>query len=130
MKTTLTPAHYRFTEHYATHSNATQAYLHAYPRSTYATAKANGFKLLANTDINNAIQKKKEELALKYNITKERIISELIDTSEIALRKGNYNAYASLMNTVIRMLGYFVTTKIDNTGEPVIIKIIATDGKG
>jgi phage terminase small subunit len=56
-----------FIDEYLTCMNATQAYMNAYPKSTYATANANRSKLLANTSIKSEIDKRMKEHSMSAN---------------------------------------------------------------
>jgi len=72
----LTPQQRRFVEEYLTDLNATQAAI----RAGYSKKSANeqGSRLLANASVARALSNRVKPLLEKYNITRERIVRELL----------------------------------------------------
>ena len=118
----FTPAHEAFCQHYAEHGNATMAYLFAYPKVTYGTAKTEGCKLLTIPNIEERVTHLKEEFAVSIQQTKERTVEALISSAEEAKIAGQFAAYAKMRDMIIKMCGFYepekvqVETKIWNVG--------------
>lgn len=70
----LNDAHWRFVLSYVATLNATQAYLSAYPGCSYATARANSYKLLTNTHIQAAIKAEQDDLGRRTQIDADRVL--------------------------------------------------------
>lgn len=129
----LTEAQLKFCEHYAFKSNATQAYLLAYPDAKYSTAKTEGNKFLSNPDILAEIDRQKEILAYKYDISKETMIKEI--KRKLAQMDGdqfNNPTYAKLLDMLNKMGGHYVAQKVDVTsgGNPISINLKLDDSDG
>lgn len=120
----MTPAHHKFCEHYSEYSNATQAYLFAFPGVKYGTAKTEGSKLLTNPDISERIEQLKEEFECQFRQDKNRTIRDLIVASEEAKAIGEWATYAKLRDMVAR-ISKFYETKVDITskGEKISIEL-------
>lgn len=109
--------HIKFAQHYAENGNATRAYLFAYgPNITYGTARELGSRLLTNIDVQLLIEQYKEELAMKFDVTKEKMVKELTETAEQAKRDGQLQAYAKLKEMIIKMFGFYAPDKVEHSG--------------
>ena len=117
----ITPAHTKFVEHFCLHSNATQAYLYAYPKVTYKSASQLGSLLLVNLEIQELIAINKEKLAMKFNISKETLISDLLDIKNDQ-KKADTRSAIQAIKTIGELLGFF-QQKIDITSKDEKIKI-------
>jgi hypothetical protein len=117
--------HIKFAQHYAENGNASQAYLFAYPGVTYGSARELGSNLLTNVDVQALIDQYKEELSIKFSVTKEKMMKELIEVAEEARVAGNLNAFSKMKEMIIKMCGFYAPEKIEHTGnQPItIIKI-------
>ncbi len=113
----FTPSHEKFCQHYSEYGNATQAFLFAWPKVTYNTAKAHGYELLQNVAIKERIEQLKEEFAVEYKQTKDGTIRDLIQTAEEAKAQGQFSAYAKLREMIIRMCGFYEPDKLEVKSE-------------
>jgi hypothetical protein len=123
----FTPAHERYCQHYSEYGNSTQAFLYAWPNSTYNTAKTEGPKLLQNLAVSERVEHLKEEFAVQYSQTREGTTRDLINAAEEAKKAGQFSAYAKLRDMVIKMCGFYSPDKIEhssNPDAPFIINII------
>lgn len=127
----FTPADEAFCQHYAQYGNATQAYLSAYPKVVYTTAKAEGPKKTAIPCIAERIEAIKEEFAVSIQQTKERTVEALILSAEEAKAAGQFNAYAKMRDMIIKMCGFYEPNKIDVTsqGDKITINLDLTAKK-
>jgi hypothetical protein len=73
----LTPNQRRFVAEYAIDRNATRAYLRAFPRVTYDTAKNAAHRLLTNDNIRREIEAATREHARRCGISARRTLREL-----------------------------------------------------
>ncbi len=112
----MTPAHEKFCQHYTEYGNATQAYLFAWPKVAYGTARTEGSEMLTKPDIMSRIEQLKEEFAVQYNQTKDGTIRDLIETAEQAKAQGQFSAYAKLRDMIIKMTGFYEPEKIHHSG--------------
>jgi len=102
-----------FVKHYMTNGyNATQAYLSAYPDSSYDSAKSSSTDLLANPYIKEYLQKEQEEVADALLITKEKLINKLL---EIINSDGRQSDKVSAMKLLSDMTGFKDIKRIDIT---------------
>ena len=108
-------AHEKFARHYSVYSNATQAYLSAYPNAKYGSARELGSKLLTNINIQVLIEKYKEEFNEKYMHTKEQMIQKLEQAAEEAKQLGNFNTYFKAQEMIIKLLDLNPSQKVDVT---------------
>ena len=125
----MTPAHEKFCQHYAEYSNATQAYLFAFSKVTYKSARELGSNLLTNVDIKERIEQLKEEFAVEYNQTKDGTIRDLIQTAEEAKAQGQFSAYAKLREMIIKMCGFYEAEKQEITHKGLTINYVKPDKK-
>jgi len=119
----LNDNHIRFIEHYIMYGNATQAYLVAYPNTTYTSAKADGWMLLQEPLIKDELEDRREKLAIANQITKTDIINELVDSAYLAKSDGKYNDYAKMKDMIIKMFGYYEADKVEHLGMPISITL-------
>ena len=100
--------------------NATQAYMSAYPDSSYEAAQSSSSDLLSNPMIKDYIIKEQEEIADVLLLTKEKVIRDLMDiiksSKDDAKQKHNAN---KAIDTLNKMVGFNEVKRID----------ITTDGK-
>lgn len=108
----FTPAHEAFCQHYAEYGNATQAYLHAFPKVKYGSAKVEGCKLLTIPNISERIEAIKEQFAVSIQQSKERTVEALIKSGEEAKKAGQFSAYAKLRDMVIKLCGFYEPEKV------------------
>lgn len=101
----ITPAHEKFCQHYSQYGNATQAYIHAFPGSTYGSSRELGSNLLTNVDIKEKIEQLKEATALVAKQTAEQTVNELLVAAEEAKAQMQWGAYAKLREMVIKLCG-------------------------
>ena len=120
----MSPAHCKFCEHYAEYSNATQAYLFAFPGTKYGSAKTLGSALLTNVDISEKIAELKEEFECQFRQDKDRTIRDLILSAEEAKAIGEWATYTKLRDMIAKMSGFY-ETKVDITskGEKISIEL-------
>ena len=116
VKPDLNIAYEKFCQHYSEHTNATQAYLFAFPEAKYSTANTEGPQFLLKPRISERILQLKEEFILKYGQTKDKTIKDLINAAEMALKESQYAAYAKLREMIIRMQGFYEPDKIEHSG--------------
>ena len=115
-KDPFTPLHEKFCQHYAEYGNATQAYLFAWPKVAYSSAKSEGCEMAAKPYIKERIEQIKEEFAVQYNQTKAGTVRDLINAAEEATAMGQFPAYAKLREMVIKMCGFYEPDKIEVSG--------------
>jgi len=89
----LKPEHRIFVEAYIFDWNATKAYLKAYPKVKYDTAKVNASKLLTNANIQAYIEEVQRDISKQAGISKLMVLNEH--------RKLAFNTIAHLHNTWI-----------------------------
>lgn len=89
--------------------NGIDAYLIAYPKASYDTARANSTKLLAKTDIKEIINTKKKELADKCTITKMDIVNVVISIMNDNNSKSSDRLKAT--EILFKALGYNAPTE-------------------
>jgi hypothetical protein len=115
----------KFCVEYAFSGNATRSYLLAYPNSKYETAKTEGTKFLAKPHIIAEVQRQKEILANKNDISKEAMIKE-IKRKLAAIDGDDFNnpTWAKLIDMLNKMGGHY-TQKVDVTsgGNPISINL-------
>lgn len=88
----LSPVYRAFVGAYTANGyNAAQAYLSIKPDVSYDTARANGSKLLANTDVQQAIQDKIDKAYDKNIASRQYLTQEAHDIGIEARSKGQYN---------------------------------------
>lgn len=64
-------------EYVARKFNATDAYMAAYPKSAWASAKAHGARLVANGNVQQRIAELTQQAAAANDVTPERVLREL-----------------------------------------------------
>ena len=91
-----------FADEYIISLNATQSYLKAYPNVTEDTARTNGCKLLANTNIKNYIdeqnEKKQDERIMKQDEILRLLTSIARGEQTEQTLKGDGNGYQILVD--------------------------------
>ena len=125
----FTPSHEKFCQHYAEYGNCTQAYLHAYPKVKYNSAKTLGAELLTIIDILDRIEQIKEEFAVSIQQSKERTVEALISSAEEAKIAGQFSAYAKLRDMVIKMCGFYEPEKSEIELKGITLNYISPDKK-
>ena len=103
----LTPKQQRFVDEYLKDLNATQACL----RAGFSTKNAHkiGSQLLGKTRIKDEIDKRKEKLAKKFELSHEWILKELKINHEKAREVGDFTA----SNKAIELMGKHIGTFAD-----------------
>jgi len=76
-KKTLNDQHERFCKEYLKDLNLTQAYARVYPDATATTARANGSKLLTNTDIQERIQELMKARNARIDLDGDKVVQRL-----------------------------------------------------
>jgi len=71
------PRHEVFCREVACHNNATKAYMKSFPGCAYNTARVNGCRLLADTNIKKRIDEIHEERLARLEIDHDKILREL-----------------------------------------------------
>lgn len=108
--------HIKFAQHYAEKGNATQAYLFAYgPDITYGSARELGSNLLTNVDVQALIEQYKEELAMKFSVSRESLVKDLLEIKD-AQKTDNAQAAIKAIEVISKMLGYNAPDKIEHSG--------------
>lgn len=77
MSDTLTPSQRHFIAEFVVDRNATQAYLRSHPGASYATARSEGSRLLANPSISQEIAAAARALARSCSISSRKVLREL-----------------------------------------------------
>ena len=116
METKLTPKQELFIEIYLANGyNGTQAYLQAYPDSSYDAARSSAPDLLANPCIKNLIEKGREATIKKVQITKEELVQDLIDIKNSTKTdpKQKHNSIKAV-EVISKMLGMNEPDRIEN----------------
>jgi len=102
-----------FIKHYMTNGyNATQAYMSAYPDSSYEAAQSSSSDLLGNPIIKEYLQKEQDEVADALLLTKEKIINKLM---EIIRGTGRESDKVSAMKLLSDITGFKDIKRIDIT---------------
>ena len=84
----MTDAQKRFCDEYLIDLNASRAYKVAYKNcKSDLTARTNGSKLLTNTNIQEYISKKQEEIEKRTEVTQDMVIKELAKIAFLDIRK-------------------------------------------
>jgi hypothetical protein len=125
----LTENQLLFCKEYAFSNNATQAYLLSNPDVTHNTARTEGSRLLAKPDIMEEVNKQKEILANKYDISKEKMIKKIEDKlNRMDGDDFNNPTWAKLIDMLNKMGGHYIQ-KVDVTsgGNPISIQINLDD---
>lgn len=105
--------------------NAVQAYQAAYPTSTYATARTNAYKLLANKEIKAEIERQVKMILEAKHITAERVLLEIADIAFALKGDEVYDVKAKLkaLELLQKQMGLQTTnSNINATIEPVIFE--------
>ena len=115
-----------FVNEYLTNGkNASQAYFSVY-KCKLSTARANGHKLLENTDIQALIKAEEERLREKYDLTKEKLLDELfyvIDTSKNEIEGvTDRNAIIKATDLMAKLTGLYAPEKIEVTNKDIQFK--------
>ena len=118
----MSPAHIKFCEHYSEYSNATQAYLFAFPNVTYGSAKTEGPRLLAKPDISERIQQLNEEFECQFRQDKRRTIRDLMVSAEEAKKIGEWASYVKLRDLIIKV-ARLTEPEVDNSNKDTTIKL-------
>ncbi len=121
----ITPSHIKFIEKYAETGNGTLSYRYAYPKAAYSTARAESSRLLDKPEIIAELESKREELAIKFAITKQAIVNELIQNAELMLQAGDHQGYLKAKDMIIKMFGFYAPQGVDVTsaGEKITINL-------
>jgi phage terminase small subunit len=101
----MKPEHIKFCQHYVEYGSAAQSYLYAYPGVTYGSARTLGSNLLTNVDVAEYIEQLKEEFAVQYNITREKLIRDLTLTAEESKKAFQFSATISALKEIARLAG-------------------------
>jgi len=125
----ITPAHDKFCQHYAEYGNATQAYLFAFPKVTYGSARELGARMLSVDEIAEKIEQIKEEFAVEYKQSKDGTIRDLINSAEEAKAQGQFSAYAKLREMIIKMCGFYAPEKSEITHKGITINYTKPNDK-
>lgn len=72
----LSPEHERFVAEYMANPNATRAYLAVYPNVQTNTAATNGYRLLKNAEIQEALRFRRQEIADRLGLDAEQALAE------------------------------------------------------
>ena len=102
----------KFAAHYIENGNCTRAYMFAFPKATYGTAKTKGCQLLAEDNIKEIIEAAREEFNEKFMHSKQKTVQELIEAAEEAKADGQFNSYAKIRDMVIKLLGFYEPDKL------------------
>jgi hypothetical protein len=133
-KFVITPAHTKYVEEFCKHGNKSLAYKTAYPNVTHASARTMSVELHKRKEIQDLIAQMQEELAAKSNVTRDTVLADLQSKAELAFLGGQMTAYSSIMNMIIKILGYYAAQGVDITtkGQPIttikLIEIKKEDG--
>ena len=111
----MTPAHHKFCEHYVEYSNATQAYLFAFPNVTYGTAKTEGSEMLTKPDIKEKIEQLQEEFITQFRQDKLRMIRDLTVSAEEFKKMGDNANYMKAKAEISKLAGLYEPDKQDHT---------------
>jgi phage terminase small subunit len=117
MEVKLTPKQELFIENYLANGyNGTQAYLQAYPDSSYDAARSSAPDLLAKPNIKSLIEKGKEATIKRVQITKEELVQDLIDIKNSSKNdpKQKHNAIKSV-EVISKMLGLNEPDRVEAT---------------
>lgn len=120
----MTDKQKKFCDEYLIDFNATRAYKTAYPSCNKdETARVNGSKLLTNTNIQEYIQERKEDLKKRVEVTQEDVINQLARIAFGDIRK-LYNESGGLKNiqdidddTAAIITGIETTEEFDGFGQ-------------
>ena len=120
----MTDKQKKFCDEYLIDFNATRAYKAAYPSCNKdETARVNGSKLLTNTNIQEYIQERKEDLKKRVEVTQEDVINQLARIAFGDIRK-LYNESGGLKNiqdidddTAAIITGIETTEEFDGFGQ-------------
>jgi phage terminase small subunit len=77
----------QFVKEYLVDLNATRAYQAAYPKAALRTCQQNGFQLLKNTEIQEAIVQGMAERGKRTEVTADRVVRELAKIAFLDTRK-------------------------------------------
>lgn len=97
--------------------NQVNAYMDAYPDSSYNAARDSATKLLANPDIGEAYKELQSELKEKAQVSAEWVLNNIVElVKEARLEdKTDYNAIKGLLNEANKMIGGHAPEKLDHT---------------
>lgn len=112
-----------FAKHYATYGVGVHAYLSAFEGVSYEVAKTEASKLLTNPHIKDLVQRYKADLAVKFDVTKEKMVRDLTETAELAKENKQFIAYAKMKDQIIKMFGFYAPDKIEQTTNQTITVI-------
>lgn len=97
--------------------NQVNAYMDAYPDSSYDSAKVNASTLLTNHNLEEAYKELKAELKQRAQIDADWVLNNIIELVREARteEKTDYNAIKGLLNEANKMIGGHVPEKTDIT---------------
>lgn len=110
------PTHEKFCMHFQEYGNATQAFLFAWPKVQYTSAKTEGPKLLANPFIKERIEQLQEEFITQYKQDKQKTVRDLIVAAEEFKRMGDNPSYIKARDMVVKMSGFYAPDKVEHSG--------------
>lgn len=109
----LTPKQERFVAEYLKDLNATQAYIRAGYSKNGAAQGAE--RLLRNVEIASAVAEGQARIAGKLEITAEKVLRDLEEVRQLAIRDGAYGPAAKAIELHGKHIGMFVERTENNT---------------
>lgn len=77
--------------------------------------KAVASALLEDDEVKERIEGIKAEIARKYDVSRERVLEDLVDAKEIARVQGNAHHMVMALNPIIDVMGYRAPKQLDVT---------------
>lgn len=123
-KTELTEVDRLFIDTYFNNGfNATQAYLTAYPKALYKTARFAGYRLLAQPVIKEEVERVWAEIKELNIITREEVMIALKESMDRAIESEDNNDLLKTIDIINKMTGAY-TLQIDaNVNNNIILTI-------
>ena len=107
----LTARQKRFVTEYVASGNAAAA-ARASGFSKKGAKQAASRLLLTNVDLKTAVAAKRAELALETNLTKQRVVQELVAAAESARSQANPGAMIRAWTEIGKILGHYAPEKL------------------
>lgn len=95
--------------------NATRAYMKISPNCTYDTARSNGAKLLASTNVQDALQAENNEEAILHLASRPQLIAKALKIGDKAELRHQYNPALKAIELAGKMSGAFQDQDSDLT---------------
>lgn len=119
----LKPSHRQFVREYRSNgSNATQAYMKAYPDAQYSTARSKGCELVAKENIKSEIDRQEDKRDCKDISSRQALLDEAHETGVKASEDGQHRTRLAAIDIKAKLSGAYNQDAPDLDGYRMLIK--------